>query len=161
MRLTVTYLSDRAYLASTDDRAFVARYELLKTKPTARLKSVYVGASSMQLAQAIAQQVRQLFQVNVEVRSATRTDARFEVVIRAPRVAIQAEVEKFLWVLMQNLHPIPVASHASTNPTISRDRPLYAVPSRTAEQESINSLYPVRRLRTGTEASRPISRLDN
>jgi hypothetical protein len=95
MQLKITFTSDRAYLASWQDR-IIARYELLKTKSAARLKAVYLGVRSMPEAQELAKKLNQLFSCKVEIRTAQRCDTAFEVVIRSPRVSLMPEIERFI-----------------------------------------------------------------
>ncbi|MBD1853971.1 hypothetical protein H6F87_29075 [Cyanobacteria bacterium FACHB-502] len=99
MQLTIKFQSARSYLASWQSR-IIARYELLKTKSEARLKSVYLGAKSMPEAQTIAKTISNLFQVRVEIRPAQRCATAFEVVVRNIKVAVMAAIEKFVLALI-------------------------------------------------------------
>jgi hypothetical protein len=98
-RLKLTFTSDRSYLASWQGKV-IARYELLKTKSEARLKSLYLGAKSMPEAQTIAKTISNLFQFRVEIRPAQRCNTAFEVVVRNIKVAVMAAIERFALALI-------------------------------------------------------------
>lgn len=112
MQLTIKLESDRFYLVSWQNR-IISRYETLKTKPTARLKAVYMGVKTMQEAQTIARTVTNLFQVRVEIRPGQRTTAAFEVVIRSPKVAMMPAIEKFILALITAAEMPPAAPKAA------------------------------------------------
>lgn len=134
---SIQFTSDRQYTVSSSDRRFVACYELLKTKAQARLKSLYIGCDNMPIATATAQQIRQLFRVKVEVRSAQRTSAKFEVCVRSPKVALMAGIEKFVLTLALSINPVAVV------PAVSKVVPLYPLINRPD--------IPVRSLVTGSD----------
>lgn len=100
MQLSIKFQSDRSYLASWQNK-IIARYELLKTRPEARLKSVYLGAKSMSEAQNIAKTVNSLFAVRVEIRPAQRCKTAFEVVVRGIKIALMPELERFIRELIE------------------------------------------------------------
>ncbi|HEY9695916.1 MAG TPA: hypothetical protein V6D10_01405 [Trichocoleus sp.] len=113
-KVTVRYTSDRAYLVSTSPR-IIARYELLKSKPQARLKAMYFGFYRVEQAnQFIAEFRLAIAGVRVELRRATRTAAEFEVVIRSPKVADMAIVERFCKTLLTAAAAAPKAQTKAT-----------------------------------------------
>ncbi len=107
MQLTVSFTSDRSYQISTKNNLFVACYELLKTRAVSRLKSLYIGAATMQAATTIAGEIRKLFSVKVEIRPAQRCASEFEVVVRSPKVALMAGIERFIATLIASIKPQP------------------------------------------------------
>ena len=116
-RITLAYTSDRSYTASWQGKV-IARYELLKTKSEARLKSLYLGAKSMAEAQTIAKTVTKLFQVQVDVRPAQRCSTAFEVVVRGIKVAVMAAIEKFVLAL------ITTAEMPAATPVVKPAQPI-------------------------------------
>lgn len=104
----ISWQSDRSYTVTVSPR-ILARYELLKTRPEARLKSVYFGFDSVQLANQFVSEIRiAIDNLRIEIRKARRVSTEFEVKISGIKIAQMQILERFCKTLIANIKPQPV-----------------------------------------------------